>query len=73
MTIKFHRRRIGCWGVCEDCEDFRVGLPPLEFNSEEELFDYIRKTLPFVNDETEYKLRIDGDCVMWWTVIGFIE
>jgi len=73
--IKFQRRNIGCWGICKDVGDFRTcaNIPLLEFNSEDELLAYVRGVLPFTSDESEHKLRIDGDMVFHWTVLGFIK
>jgi len=75
--IKFQRRNIGCWGVCDDVGDFRscTNIPVLEFETEEELLEYVRLTLPFTTDEKEFKLRIndEGKMVVHWSVLGFIK
>lgn len=75
--IKFLRRNIGCWEVCEDVGDSRscMNIPLLKFDTEEELLVYVRTTLPFTKDESEYKLRINdaGDMVVHWSVLGFIK
>jgi len=73
--INFQRRNVGCWEACEDVGDSRncKKIPLLEFKTEEDLLEYIRETLPFTKNESEYKLRINGDCVVHWSVLGFIK
>ena len=73
--INFLRRNVGCWEVCKDVDRNRYAIPMLEFETEDDLFEYIRETLPFTKDESEYKLRIneEGDAVVHWSVLGFIK
>jgi hypothetical protein len=74
--IKFQRRSLNCWNVCEDIIDRnKYDIPLLEFETKEELFDYIHTTLPFTTNEKDYKLRINeaGDAVVHWSVLGFIK
>ena len=73
--IKFQRRNVGCWAGCKDVGDSRscTNIPLLEFDTEDELLEYVRNTLPFTKNENKYKLRIDGDCVLHWSVLGFIK
>lgn len=73
--IKFQRRNVGCWEICEDVNRNKFDIPILEFENECTLLDYIRKTLPFTQNEDDYKLRInpEGTCVVHWSVLGFIK
>lgn len=75
--IKFQRRGMGCWYDCPDVKLDEYGypeeIPMLEFEDEKELFEYVRETLPFTKNESDYKLRINDDVLVWWTVLGFIR
>jgi len=72
--ITFRRRNVGCWDVCDDIKNRLQDIPLLEFDNVDDLFDYIRETLPFVKDEKDYKLRLNKEstAVVWWSVLGFI-
>lgn len=63
--IRFQRRNMGCWDVCDDVDRDKLIIPILEFNSVYELINYIHETLPFTQDESEYKVRIKDDVVVW--------
>lgn len=72
--IKFMRRDVGCWDKTPpDFHDRMKGpMPVLEFDSEKELFQYINDTLPWTKDDPKYQLRIEDNCVVFWSVMGYI-
>ena len=71
--LHFHRRRLGCWNACDDYDYMTMdSIPVLTFANENELFEWIKKTLPFTQDESAYKLRIVDDWVCHWTGLGWV-
>lgn len=65
--MKFRKRDVGCWRNDQGIID----ITPIEFSSENELFDFIKKELPFT-DNDKYPLHISDGYVVGWTVVGFI-
>ena len=70
--IKFQRRNIGCWEICDDVDRNRQHIPVLEFETETALLEYVAEVLPWTTTDPNYKLRIKDDVVVQWTVLGFI-
>ena len=67
--IKFRKRDIGCWrGV-----DNKIINQFMEFDNEEQLFEYINSTLPRMNDDGKFPLHIKDKHVIRWTVLGYID